>query len=1015
MNYSEGSPWSKWDLHVHTPDSIVHEYSGNKEQQWRSFIQDLAALPPEFKVIGINDYIFLDGYRKVLAAAAEGRLPNIDLILPVIELRLDRFGGTDKHFSRVNCHLLFSDELSPDLIEGQFLNTLKSKYQLAPEVTDTASTWQAVPTRESLTDLGRMIIDSIPADKRQGNPSPLHLGFSNINFSIKSVRAALQTHYLKDRCLVAIGKAEWADIKWSDQLIAEKKTIINSADMVFTAAASPSACLRSREKLKEEAVKDLLFDCSDAHALSTTEGSNRIGNCFTWIKADTTFEGLRQSLREYDDRVFIGDEPPKLGVVRSEGGRFIKTLGIHRKVGSDLAENWFECELYLHTDLVAVIGRKGSGKSALTDIIGLLSDTHREQEFSFLNSKRFRLPKDNKARHFEGRLTFHNGKSVIKGLEEDVDRTSPQRVNYIPQHFFERLCGDIAKGDDTDFQEEIEDVVFSRLDEASRLGQRTLRGLIDYRTQKIQDAAGLLREDLDALNEEIADVERQILPEYADEVRKKLEQRLQELKDHEGAKPEEVPKPKDALESDDEPEEDDELAKRIKEREAIEKDLKAAEARAVEVSKKLAAIVKVKASIANLKDRQRREEESVAEELRLLGLKWIDLVKVEVDQKPLSTAKADLQTKKVTVDRLLAEEGEASLRRKLRACTEAANSLRDKLNEPQRKYQSYIEAVKVWESKRAEIIGDEETPGTIADFQAIQKKVGALPDKLAALEEKRKAQAGVIYDKLVEIVDLYRELYRPVQDFMDGNATVQEKLGLNFDVFLKNTGFEEGFLARIRRNVRGSFSGPDGPAALNAIVEETNFDDKESTLFFLQKVSAYLHHKNGDSNLEEFVVASQIREKVSTPQDLYQYVFGMEYLQPQFTLAMSEKSLNSLSPGERGALLFIFYLLVDENKDPVVLDQPDENLDNETVYDLLVPCIREAKKHRQVIVVTHNPNIAVVCDADQIVHASIDKLDGYRVTYTTGAIENPEMNKHLLNVLEGTRPAFDDRDNKYLA
>lgn len=72
MNDPRGSTWRKWDLHVHTPASIVHNYGGN--DPWAQFIDDLETLPPEFKVIGINDYIFVDGYKRVLQERADGRL-----------------------------------------------------------------------------------------------------------------------------------------------------------------------------------------------------------------------------------------------------------------------------------------------------------------------------------------------------------------------------------------------------------------------------------------------------------------------------------------------------------------------------------------------------------------------------------------------------------------------------------------------------------------------------------------------------------------------------------------------------------------------------------------------------------------------------------------------------------------------------------------------------------------------------------------------------------------------------
>ena len=76
--------------------------------------------------------------------------------------------------------------------------------------------------------------------------------------------------------------------------------------------------------------------------------------------------------------------------------------------------------------------------------------------------------------------------------------------------------------------------------------------------------------------------------------------------------------------------------------------------------------------------------------------------------------------------------------------------------------------------------------------------------------------------------------------------------------------------------------------------------------------------------------------------------------------------------------------------------------------------IQEAKKRRQVIIVTHNPNIAVVSDAEQIIYSAHKNYGDYSIDYETGSIENPNLNCRLLDVLEGTRPAFDNRDSKYI-
>jgi hypothetical protein len=86
--FPRGSEWRKWDLHIHTPSSPVQEYGTDDSVTWDKFITDLESLSPDIKAIGINDYLFLDGYRKVLEYKRNGRLSNIDLILPVIEFRL---------------------------------------------------------------------------------------------------------------------------------------------------------------------------------------------------------------------------------------------------------------------------------------------------------------------------------------------------------------------------------------------------------------------------------------------------------------------------------------------------------------------------------------------------------------------------------------------------------------------------------------------------------------------------------------------------------------------------------------------------------------------------------------------------------------------------------------------------------------------------------------------------------------------------------------------------------------
>ena len=113
-----------------------------------------------------------------------------------------------------------------------------------------------------------------------------------------------------------------------------------------------------------------------------------------WINADTTFKGLKQIIVE-PDRVFIGDEPDLLKRVRGNKTKFIKSLSIKKVVGATVDDVWFDnFYIELNSALVAIIGNKGGGKSAITDIIGLCGNTHQEpSNFSFLNNNKFRKPK----------------------------------------------------------------------------------------------------------------------------------------------------------------------------------------------------------------------------------------------------------------------------------------------------------------------------------------------------------------------------------------------------------------------------------------------------------------------------------------------------------------------------------------------------------------------------------------------------------------------------------------------
>jgi ABC-type cobalamin/Fe3+-siderophores transport system ATPase subunit len=370
---TRGSEWRKWDLHVHTPASLIQQYKGQSdEQKWEEFISDLEKLPSEFSVIGINDYLFIDGYEKILEYKQQGRISNISTILPVIEFRIKKFAGNDR-FKRINFHVIFSDELNLKDIKAEFLNQLQIVYD--------GLDFNKVLNRDNLIEFGQKIIESVPSEKRIDFDSPLTEGFNNCNFEEDKIRKLLNTKF-KGKYLTAIGKTEWDAIKWDDNTIGEKKDLMGKADIVFTASESIGAFHKAKKSLTDAGVNDNLLDCSDAHHNFDSSNKDRIGNCFTWIKADPTFEGLKQILHEPNHRVYIGEKPPLDPPIYIPG----ITLNFPDTATTGDKDDPFclrgkKHELPFSPNFTCIIGGRGTGKSTVLNLLAKTLDSNQKLKY----------------------------------------------------------------------------------------------------------------------------------------------------------------------------------------------------------------------------------------------------------------------------------------------------------------------------------------------------------------------------------------------------------------------------------------------------------------------------------------------------------------------------------------------------------------------------------------------------------------------------------------------------------
>lgn len=126
------------------------------------------------------------------------------------------------------------------------------------------------------------------------------------------------------------------------------------------------------------------------------------------------------------------------------------------------------------------------------------------------------------------------------------------------------------------------------------------------------------------------------------------------------------------------------------------------------------------------------------------------------------------------------------------------------------------------------------------------------------------------------------------------------------------------------------------------------------------------------------------------------------------------RSLDRLSPGQKSTAILL--LIMQESRDPLLVDQPEDDLDNRFIYDDIVKRLRKAKPKRQFLIATHNANIPVLGDAEQIVALDAREFDGPPVKSfirAQGSIDSAQVREAAEEILEGGHDAFELRQAKY--
>lgn len=122
------------------------------------------------------------------------------------------------------------------------------------------------------------------------------------------------------------------------------------------------------------------------------------------------------------------------------------------------------------------------------------------------------------------------------------------------------------------------------------------------------------------------------------------------------------------------------------------------------------------------------------------------------------------------------------------------------------------------------------------------------------------------------------------------------------------------------------------------------------------------------------------------------------------------KPIIKLSHGQQGTIFLRLQLASRAFSETIIYDQPEDDLDNDFIMRDLVDIFRKIKRYRQVVIVSHNANLVVNADSEQIIIA--ENIDGI-LKYTSGSLENPIINERICAILEGGKNAFLSREQKY--
>ena len=757
-------------------------------------------------------------------------------------------------------------------------------------------------------------------------------------------------------------------MRW-DGSIADKKDVINRANFVFSASPTVELAVKAKESLKNQSVNHKLLHCSDAHTfinnLQNTK-EKELGHCFTWIKADPTFEGLKQIIYEPEERVRIQDEKPDFKEDKEIIDK-VKFISPNNKFSNE--------EIYFNPNLNVIIGGKSSGKSILLYSIAktLLADTKDKLLFKNNEEERYSLKSIDSDFNFE--ITTKAGISQKISDREDGHNSLIPNIKYIPQNELVKLAEPELSGKAESLNKLVRNLICEDTDSKQKYDDfiKNVKQYDKEREELINSYFETL-DNIQNLETELKKSNKEVLQTNI----KTNSEKVEELNKKAGLSDEQIQQYKNFQEQ---------QQQNQKRRDLLNSDLSQTNAFFQELNKELSNLQERKNTF--LRSIHKNEFRSYYQD----KLKFIDdsIVQLQGLISEIGIIINSEGKRIFNTDNIFKEE------------LKQINNEKSNIEEELKLYQQNEEIKKQIRTLEESIEIDGKL---LAEIDSLNKKI----------EEKRQS----IEEIKTDLFDLYEKSYCEYRNIVEQlkNRTIElEKDGLQI------RGVTQFNFPKFRREIisftHGTYNDNDKYCILDenrSRIFETNYDELISNI----------------SKMFNEIMNSEYRIKTISKKEAVKKLLN-DYFYDYWEITYKNDKLGEMSTGKASFVILMLIIGLSKSKSPILIDQPEDNLDNRSVSENIISYLRNKKIERQIILVTHNANIVVNADAENVIVANQkgqnDKETSsiYKFDYINGAIENTfakietetdllksmGIKEHIADIVEGGKEAFKNRERKY--